>query len=117
ARNMSRYRETLADPAPGGEVEHLAVPRRQADELGQPRPGEADAGQLAGAVHRVAGPEPVAVEVVDPVVRVVGEADRRAVQAVQVDVVGDREIGEAHLMTDLAQQSREVAFGPGPGQV
>lgn len=77
ARHMGGYGEAVADASPAGMLENLMIARRELDELGELRPSEAYAGEMARPMDRIGRPEPRLVEIVDPVRRVIVEPDHR----------------------------------------
>lgn len=105
---MRRDGKARADALPGGKLEHLMVPRRQLDQLSEPGPGEADAGEMASAVHRVQRPELLLVEIVDPVGWIVREPDGWRWGFPDVHMVREGEIGESHFHADFGKQVGEV---------
>ena len=56
-------------------------------------------------------PRLLRVEIVDPVGRIIVEPDRRLRRVADVDMMGQREIGEAHLSGHFGEGCVEVTLG------
>src|SRR5438105_14494861 len=86
ARNMGGDGEALANALAPRELEHPAVLVGQRNHLVKPRPGEADAGDIACAVDGIGPAERLLVEPLRPAVRIIVDADRGAASS-HVDMV------------------------------
>ena len=103
--DMRRHSETLSDAFAASEIEHSPVPRGEREHVGELRPGEADAGEVACAVDRVDRAEALLVEPLGPSCRIIVNPNRAA-RAAHVDMMGEREIAEAKVPRD-----RPYGFG------
>lgn len=109
SRDMRRHGESLADSFLPGEIEDAPVRGREREHFGKLRPGEADAGQIACAVHRVDRAEALQVEPFGPSGGIIVNADGAA-RTAHVDMVREREIAKTKVLRDRADRLGKIVF-------
>src|SRR4029079_15240496 len=108
AGNMGRDRETVADTMCAPERKNMMISWCQRDHRRHPRPGKADAGDMAGAVHRVTHTKGVLVIIARPALRIIMQSDRRITGRGYIDMMAEREILEAQFHADGGHSDRQV---------
>src|SRR5258705_1109495 len=103
--------EPVANSVASRLFEDQPVARRQVDHLWKLRPGEANAGQVAGPMDGIGEPELLLVEIFDPLQGIIVQPDCRLRRLAKVDMMGEREIVKAHLATDFFEQTRQLGLG------
>ena len=109
SRDVGRYRKAIPDPFPAREIEDAPVFWSEREHVGELRPGEADAREIACTVDWVDRAEVLLVEPLGPPGRIVVNSDR-ATRAAHVDMMGKREIAKAEVSGDCSDRLGELVF-------
>ena len=103
--------EAVADPVGTRLLEHQPIARRQVDHVRHLRPGEADAGQMAGPMNGIGGPKFLLIKILDPLQWIIVQPDRRLRRLANVDMVGEREIVKAHFPANGFEHPGQLGLG------
>src|SRR6185437_5753867 len=109
ARNMGRHREAFANSLRARQLEDLPVPGGKRDHVGESRPGEADTGDIARPMNRVAHSKRLFVEPFGPAVRIIVDPDRAAASA-HVDMMHQGKIFEPEIIGDIGEGAGKRLF-------
>ena len=109
AGNVGGNREAFPDPVGSSKFEDPMIIRGQRNHARKFRPGEADSCEVARPMDRVEPAQRLLIEPVRPVFRIIVDPDRRITSS-HVDMMGQREIGEAEIARDIPQCVGELDF-------
>ena len=104
AGNVGGDGEAVADPLAAGEIEDAPVVGAEDNHVGEPGPGEADAGDVARAMDRIRRAERLLVEPFGPAFGIIVDPDRCAAPA-HVEMVRQREITEAEVPRNIGERA------------
>lgn len=103
ARYIGRHSESFTDAVGVGQPKNARIRAGQRYQEVNLSPGKADAGHMAGFVHRVRDAKRMAIEIALPAGRIIMQPEGSSVRADQVGVLREREKVESHPRRELPQ--------------